>query len=169
MISTLAPTSAPKKLLFCRKNVLRGKGPTPLGAQMGSSPSCDATSTATTGAWPSPLAQLPARGPRRRSWFPPRSPKMAGLQGKSRRVRGPCPLGAGMDSSGGFSSSREVLPQGGHDLRRQLSREGAARQLGVHDRHLWPSSAPQEVAALQEKCSMPRADAFGCAHGLVCL
>lgn len=49
-----------------------------------------------------------------------------------------CPLG-------------EVLPCQGHNLRRQLSREGAARNRGSMSALMAPTSAPRESAALQEK------------------
>jgi hypothetical protein len=47
------------------------------------------------------------RRPRWRSWPFRRSLETAGLQGKYRRVRGPCPLGAATDSSAFWPSRRE--------------------------------------------------------------
>jgi hypothetical protein len=54
-----------------------------------------------------------------------------------------------------FFRAREVLPQRGHDLRRQLSREGAARNWGSMSAPHGPASAPRESAALQEKSTTP--------------
>jgi hypothetical protein len=123
----------------------------------------DATSTAGTGAWPSP----PARQRLARSHKPPgvplrgvHEPHHGSLRGphestkfagkKARGVRGPRPLGAGMDASA--CTSPQVLPQRGHDLRRLLGSR-ASRECGTggvnHAPHLSPAATPSEVSDLQ--------------------
>jgi hypothetical protein len=97
----VAPPTAPQKASFCRGNA-EGFGGRALWVRRWARlpflliPG----STATTGAWPSPLSrggwlgvQQPDDGPLERS------PEMAALQGKSGRVRGSAPFGAVMDSS----------------------------------------------------------------------
>src|SRR5215208_3498506 len=70
-------------------------------------------STATTGAWPSPLSRGGWLGVQQRDDGPlERCPEMAALQGKSGRVRGPRPLGAGMDSSAFFRAAKSAATTG---------------------------------------------------------
>ena len=64
--------------------------------------------------------------------------EMAGLQGKSRRGRGPCPLGAAIDSSA-LAAARSTAPQRGHRLspRSRRASRGGCRPEGPRSRS-WP-------------------------------
>src|SRR5215211_7779159 len=90
------PFRGPRKRLICRGKAAGSGDPCPLGAVMDSSAFFSReSSTATTGAWPSPTITTSAclgvhdddHGPVRRS------PENARLQGKAAGSRGPCPFG----------------------------------------------------------------------------
>jgi hypothetical protein len=107
----------------------------------------DATSTATTRAWPSsvavvgtPRVQESDDGPFERSLEKP------GLQGKRLRDRDSCLLGAAMDSSA-FSHPQEVLPQRGMAFANQ-HRSG---WLGSKKAIMTPSGDPLKTGDLQGK------------------
>jgi hypothetical protein len=96
-------------------------------------------------------------------WWSPQ--KWPFCRGKMLQVPGPCPLGAAMDSSAFLTAARstattgaytrEVLPQRGHDLRRQLSREGAARNWGSMSAPHGPRLGTPRKCRLQEKSTTP--------------
>jgi hypothetical protein len=94
--------------------------------------------------------------------------KAAGLQGKSRRVRGSVPFG-GVDGLVCLVClTREVLTTTGAwppPLVRVQTRPVAA--AGVHDQHPWPHRGTSEVPVLQAKWPMGKgAVPLGCADEL---
>jgi hypothetical protein len=94
-----------------------------------------ATSTATTGAWPSPTTTASAwPGSTMAIMAPSGGPlKTAGLQGKSRSIPGgPCPLGAGMDSSAFCGNRVKYCHNGGMALAHQHRSGWRGVQEGDH-------------------------------------
>jgi hypothetical protein len=95
----------------------------------------------------------------------PWSPERAVMQGKSRAVRDPCPLGAAMDSSASVHA-REVLPQRG-----AFALHHGVGLPGVHHRDHGPfRRSPENSGFAGGKAtgsggSVP----FGGSNGLVCL
>ena len=96
----------------------------------------------------------PSRGP----------PETAGMQGKCLAVRGPCPLGAAMESSAFFflCSREKYCPNGGMALRRQLA-VGAVIAPSV------PLSDRQNRVANPQTSGGAGIDAHRDGDGLVCL
>jgi hypothetical protein len=84
---------------------------------------------------------------------PLRPPQKRDLQGKSRRVRGPRPLGAAMDSSA-FAGARSTATTG-HRPRSTTSarsrRHGEAHLLGSMIRHRGTHCGTLKKCRLQEK------------------